>query len=132
MVAPNRINPAIMPSTNVFTQNALFLGQGYVIVESLKSSMKTIFALDNNFTDPVMIINTLKRQKHFKNMKFSKDAQTIMTLPNAGGNSINSEALSCDILGTMFNAKLQARQVRVELLGTLTDFAGPWKQTQTH
>ena len=49
-----------------------------------------------------------------------------MTLPNAGGRSENSEALSCDVLGTMFGARLIATEMELKywpLNSKITDFS---------
>jgi len=59
-------------------------------------------------------------------MKISKGAQTIQTIPNAGGTSVNSEVFSFEIIHTMFNAQLEATEMELEYfpLGSkITDYS---------
>ena len=103
------------------------MGKDYTVVESMKSSMITNSALSNTFSDPVFIRNTFKKvSRDFTKMRLSEDAKTIMRLPNAGGNSVHSEALSCDMLNIMFDAQLEATEMELEYfpLGSkITDFS---------
>mmetsp|Transcript_84440 Transcript_84440/g.126590 ORF Transcript_84440/g.126590 Transcript_84440/m.126590 type:complete len:235 (-) Transcript_84440:22-726(-) len=111
---------------NVPTKTVLCLGNDYTVVESMESSMKTQMALTNTFTEPIFITNTFNRQKNFPKMKLGKDAKTIMRLPNAGGNSIHSEALSCDMLNVMFDAKLEKTEMELKYFpmnSKITDYS---------
>mmetsp|Transcript_20599 Transcript_20599/g.26048 ORF Transcript_20599/g.26048 Transcript_20599/m.26048 type:complete len:209 (-) Transcript_20599:25-651(-) len=102
------------------------VGTDYTIVESMKSSMLTQTALSTTFREPVFIRNTFKRNKAFQKMTFTDDANTIMTVPNAGGNSVNSEALSCDMLNTLFDASLEATEMQLAYFpmnSKITDFS---------
>lgn len=112
--------------TSTVSQNALYVGSEYVILEPLYCSLVTQSGLRTTFAESVFTRNTLIRSKEFSRMKLSKDARTIMTLPNAGGQSEHSEALSCDVLGTMFGARLIATEMELKYWpanSKITDFS---------
>jgi hypothetical protein len=54
------------------------------------------------------------RIRQFEQIDFCSGARRIWTLPNAGGNSVNSEVLSFEVLQTMFNAELVATEMELE------------------
>lgn len=51
------------------------------------------------------LFNPINRVQHSK-IAFSKDALRILNEPNAGGTSENSEAMSMEVLGRVFGARL--------------------------
>ena len=71
------------------------------------------------------IITYFDQIKPFKKMKFTKDASRILNTPNAGGSSIESEALSFEILKKNFNAHLLKTEMEVEYFpegGSINDY----------
>ena len=105
--------------------NVLILGSDYIIVENTRSSLMIQSAISDPSFESIIIYNEFRRHREFPYMNLSWDAQTIMNLPNAGGNSIHSEALSCDVLGTILNAKLKATEMelRYSPLTKITDYS---------
>lgn len=101
------------PEYTRFNQ-AFCLGSDYIIIENMYSSLTVQSAIIDPTFEPIIIHNEFKRKKDFTKMNLSRDAQTIMNLPNSGGTSIHSEALSCDVLGTMLNAKLKATELELQ------------------
>jgi hypothetical protein len=90
-----------------------------------------ITAIRCHDNSPIMITNTLKIQesstcRSFSQLQYSEGAQRIQKLPNAGGNSANSEVLSFEVLNCVLNAKLKATEMELEYcpLGSkITDFS---------
>ncbi len=54
------------------------------------------------------------RANHTSGMSWSSDAKKMIDLPNAGGTSVFSEALSLEILQRAFNAKLEKTEMEIE------------------
>ena len=98
----------------------------YSVTQSVHCALNVQQALDENFSEPFLCKNKLKRECAFEEMKFCSGSNVILSSPNAGGNSINSEALSFDVLNTMFGAKLKETEMELEyfpLNSKITDFS---------
>eukprot|EP01094_Clydonella_sp_ATCC50884_P019755 TRINITY_DN3934_c0_g1_i1.p1 TRINITY_DN3934_c0_g1~~TRINITY_DN3934_c0_g1_i1.p1 ORF type:complete len:306 (-),score=126.97 TRINITY_DN3934_c0_g1_i1:237-1154(-) len=62
----------------------------------------------------------------FSSIEFGPAARTLLTLPNAGGNSKASEALSLELLVRQLNAKLQCTEMELEYFpygSKITDYS---------
>lgn len=60
-----------------------------------------------------------------KELRFSKGAFRLLTLPNAGGNSVMSEALSFELMQRCFRATLSKTEMEVQYFpmgGSMTDY----------
>lgn len=104
--------------------------QQYCITQSNRSAMVLQHVLKNNFSykEPILITNKfqLKNKPTINNINLSKGANKILQIPNAGGTSTYSEAISFDILNTMFDAQLEATEMELEyfpLNSKITDFS---------
>ena len=67
-----------------------------------------------------------KTKRNFENINFCDGAVKIFNLPNAGGNSVNSEALSFEYFNAMYGATLEATEMELKYfpLGSkITDFS---------
>ena len=52
------------------------------------------------------MVTDFESRRRFRDMILTTSAEKIRDEPNAGGNSVVSEALSCEMLTTVFGAKL--------------------------
>lgn len=62
----------------------------------------------------------------FSDVRFGAAARTLLTLPNAGGNSKASEALSLELLSRQLNASLQCTEMELEYFpygSKITDYS---------
>jgi hypothetical protein len=66
----------------------------------------------------------LSRRPSLDEMHLSAGAQRVLTTPNAGGSSIASEALSCEVLCRVMGAQLLETEMGVVYKGrcSMTDF----------
>jgi hypothetical protein len=93
--------------------------------ETISDSLITQFSL-RNIEEPAFVRNYLKPFKNWNSMTLSSGGQKIKTLPNAGGNSVNSEVFSFEVLQFLVNANLQATEMELEYfpLGSkITDYS---------
>lgn len=63
--------------------------------------------------------------KTINKMSLSADAEKILTVPNAGGNSVISEVVSCELLKKCFQARLIKTEMEVDYFpegGSITDY----------
>lgn len=91
-------------------------------------STHSIFQFENLFTDlnnSGCIVTHFDKLKPFKKMSLSFEALRILNTPNAGGNSIVSEALSFEFFKKYTNAKLLKTEMEVEYFpegGSINDY----------
>jgi hypothetical protein len=93
------------------------LNQNYTIRCSLKEfiRIKGILYHNSGITPKQGIFrHHYKERKALKDFKISVGAVKIYKEPNAGGSSINSEALSADVLGELYNAKNIVTEMEIE------------------
>ncbi|KAF9172541.1 hypothetical protein BGX21_005423 [Mortierella sp. AD011] len=64
-----------------------------------------------------VIINTsIPRRKRFDDMDWSEDAKRMLNTPNAGGSSLLSEVLSCEMLSRCLGATLAKTEMEIRYL----------------
>lgn len=91
----------------------------------MSESFKMQLALED-VKERLFTKNLLKPSKRFENFTFCEGAQKIFRLPNAGGNSVNSEALSLELLNSLYGATLEATEMELRYfpLGSkITDYS---------
>lgn len=82
--------------------------------------------LTSSSTESLIVRNNFRAVKPRESFKLTDGSQKILNIPNAGGNSVWSEVLSCEILSTLFNAKLLRTEMELEYwpMGCkITDFS---------
>jgi hypothetical protein len=70
-------------------------------------------------------ITWFNQMKPFKRMKLTKEAVQIRNTPNAGGSSVESETLSCEMFRKCWNARLLKTEMEVAYFpegGSITDY----------
>lgn len=97
---------------------------GYHVDMTLRESFATLDYLwsfepetEDEEMKPIVVRNwwhLKKPSRGLKGIKPSADALKIFTEPNAGGKSINSEALSMEMLGTMWGAREVITEMALE------------------
>jgi hypothetical protein len=91
-------------------------------------SNHSIFEIENLVTNENMngcILTHFDQIKEFKKMQLSNEAFRILTTPNAGGNSIQSEVLSFEFFKKYINAFLLKTEMEVQYFpegGSINDF----------
>jgi len=70
-------------------------------------------SIENKFK-PSFIITELKLFKTFQEIKFSEGSKKMLSIPNAGGNSVISEVISFEILKSAFKAKFLKTEMEIE------------------
>jgi len=97
----------------------------YRIIEKMSNYIQTISSFQN-LEAALFITNQLKVNEKFNNINFCEGSCRIRDLPNAGGNSANSEVLSFEMLNCLLNANLRATEMELEYspLGSkITDYS---------
>ena len=97
----------------------------FKIIEKMTNYIQTISSFQN-LEEPLFIKNQFKVNNKFNNIQFCEGACRIRDLPNAGGNSANSEVLSFEVLNCLLNANLRATEMELEYspLGSkITDYS---------
>ena len=107
----------VLPTCNVV------VSESFVLTYST-----TIFQIEKiikNTKDSGCLINYFDQIKLFEKIRLTDDAKRIMFTPNAGGNSVESETLSFEMLKKSFNAKLLKTEMEVTYWpqgGSITDY----------
>eukprot|EP01095_Lingulamoeba_sp_RSL-Kostka_P012520 TRINITY_DN4984_c2_g1_i1.p1 TRINITY_DN4984_c2_g1~~TRINITY_DN4984_c2_g1_i1.p1 ORF type:complete len:325 (+),score=90.77 TRINITY_DN4984_c2_g1_i1:287-1261(+) len=97
----------------------------YKIVQSITEDMKANYILEQG-EESGLVCNYITPMKNYHDIELCEGANRMMHVPNAGGNSVNSEALSFEMLNKMYNAQLEATEMELEYypLGSkITDYA---------
>lgn len=77
---------------------------------------------ENGFVGTCALLSS----ESFSSVQFGENATTLLSLPNAGGNSKASEALSLELLNRQLNAKLQCTEMELEYFpfgSKITDYS---------
>ncbi len=88
----------------------------------------TIFQIEKlikNTQNSGSLISYFDQTKLFNKIRLTDDAKRLMFTPNAGGNSVESETLSFEMLKKSFNAKLLKTEMEVSywpMGGSITDY----------
>ena len=72
-----------------------------------------------------LVLTELTPMKCFSSMSLSKDSHRMKSLPNAGGNSVESEVLSYEMLYRCFGAQLHKTELEMSYFpegGSITDY----------
>jgi len=92
-----------------------FLRNEFTITSPFRNHFELEAAvLDDSRT--AFVTNEIVFHKQKESIAFNEGSMRIFTVPNAGGNSIWSEALSYEILANLFNAKLQRTEMELEYI----------------
>lgn len=85
---------------------------------TIASPFSNTFAFDSCMHSPTqgsIIKNLVEVHAHRKeSIALCEGSRRILTVPNAGGNSVWSEVLSCEVLTTLFHAKLLRTEMELE------------------
>jgi len=87
--------------------------QDYTIVDTIANSLQADYSLMQH-DENLFMSNTFAPTGKFSDIALCPGAVRIKTLPNAGGTSVNSEALSFEVLRRMFNARLHATEMELQ------------------
>ena len=72
------------------------------------------------------LINLFQSESKFPDLTLSPDGYKILTTPNAGGSSIESEVMSFELMRLIFGAKLFRTEMEIEYFpmgGSITDYS---------
>jgi hypothetical protein len=83
--------------------NFIAFTESYVIRCSIREHASTLLSIWERESQGGIFQHHYKATKKLEHFKLSDDAIKIYKEPNAGGSSINSEALSADVLGKLYN-----------------------------
>lgn len=97
-----RYEPILLPRTSACM---LVCGSGFVIKQDLANHLmvKNILS-DPEDPRPFLVRNYWKTIKSLSDMDVCESAAKIFAEPNAGGNSVNSEGLSMEVLSQLYGA----------------------------
>ncbi|CAF0816765.1 unnamed protein product [Brachionus calyciflorus] len=112
-----------LPEKHIGNLSNLLINENFLLTcnESTSQVEKLIQDVNKNG----FVITYFHQVKSFKTMKLTIDARRIQDTPNAGGSSIESEALSFEILKKFFNAELLKTEMEVVYFpegGSITDY----------
>ena len=79
-------------------QNTCILSDDYVITLPMTQCGEIWWSIESNSSTPLLVRNRFKSSKPVDQMDLSPGAIQILNLPNAGGNSLESEVLSFELL----------------------------------
>eukprot|EP00128_Syssomonas_multiformis_P014028 Colp12_sorted_trinity150504_noHs@20649 len=118
--------------TAAFRQSALFefgYQAAHLLSENFSVSMpktaNTILSSALKADRSVFIVTEFDPFRHFDDMKLTEAAKRMQFEPNAGGNSVESEVLSFEVLHKCFNARLDKTEMQIRywpLGGSITDY----------
>jgi len=100
------------PSTT--TPTTLIASEDFTISLPTVQYGEIRWAVESNCASPILVSNRFRSRNKFENMDYSPDALKILHLPNAGGNSLESEVLSFEVLHRCFGAKLLKTEMEIE------------------
>lgn len=134
--------------------NSVFLRRDFIVRESLSSSIfkfkRKIQQVSNSNNNNNNCNNQKKEQQNIKNLKrtynlpetglvinifealvvkekisLNAGSQRMLSLPNAGGSSVWSEVLSCELITSLFNASLFKTEMEINYLpgSKITDYS---------
>lgn len=100
------------------------IGDNFITSYKLKQALR-LDHLITNLNSCGVLMTDVYLNRSIQNMYLSEAAQKILSVPNAGGNSVNSEVLSFEFLNNCFNAALIKTEMEVEYFpegGSITDY----------
>ncbi len=118
--------PAIISKllTEIISYNKnLFINENFIL-----TSEQTLFEIERLVTrtnENGWIVTVFRQAKSFDKMNLSAEARRIVNTPNAGGDSVKSEAMSFELLNKFFNAKLLKTEMEITYFpqgGSITDY----------
>jgi hypothetical protein len=100
------------------------LGSGFTIA----SPAKNYFEVHRALTNPEQmsfLVNTLRMMTPPEEVQLSEGGHRLLTVPNAGGNSVWSEVMSFEVLRLLFGARLLRTEMEIEYTwnSKITDYA---------
>lgn len=107
-------NGAIARSTISRTKPALVCGYDFSITYELGFEMNLRRNLELDEPQPAFYWNTMTRHANWDRFRLSAVAQKVLDSPNAGGNSIVSEAVSAEILHRLYRAHDIKTEMEIE------------------
>ncbi|CAG5123681.1 unnamed protein product, partial [Candidula unifasciata] len=81
--------------------------------------------LVNESSDGGLVMSSFRPLDDIGSMQLTAGGYRILSVPNAGGNSVLSEVLSFELLSRCFSAKLKQTEMEVEYFphgGSITDY----------
>ena len=73
-----------------------------------------------------VLVNLFQTESKFSDLTLSPDGYKILTTPNAGGSSIESEVMSFELMRLIYGAKLYRTEMEIEYFpigGSITDYS---------
>jgi len=102
----------------------ILVNENFVSTLKLKNGLQ-FDALLANASDNGFLLSELKLNRSVCNMSLSANGKKLLMVPNAGGNSVNSEVMSYEFLKSCFDAELIKTEMEVEYFpegGSITDY----------
>jgi len=94
--------------------NTFLLSDDYVIILATTQAAEVKYNIETESMHPLLVRNRFRTNKPVEEMDLSPGALQILHLPNAGGNSLESEVLSFELLHRCFGATLLKTEMEIE------------------
>jgi hypothetical protein len=107
----------------IINNKNIFINENFTL-----TSEQTLFEIERLVTrncENGWIVTVFRQTKLFDKIKLSTEARRIVNTPNAGGDSVKSEAMSFELLNKFLNAKLLMTEMEVTYFpegGSITDY----------
>jgi hypothetical protein len=105
--------------------NTLVFNENMLIKHKTIESQKLRNSIECNYK-PSFIVTNLKLYKTFEKMNFSEGSKKMLSIPNAGGNSVISEVISYEIIKSAFGAIFLKTEMEIEYFpfgSKITDYS---------
>ncbi|CAG8540857.1 6024_t:CDS:1 [Paraglomus brasilianum] len=115
MVKSRNLKEEFLNSENLSDNNShLFVPFSDITVHTTSHDLlNLLLGLTEKSYGGLIKLNVNAHEKTFKDIKLSKGAAKMLTLPNAGGTSMLSEVFSCEIMERILGAELSKTEMEV-------------------
>jgi hypothetical protein len=106
-----------------FSNQNLFINENFTMTS--EQNLFEIERLVTNNYENGWVATVFSQRKMFDRMKLSAEAVRLANTPNAGGDSVKSEAMSFELLNRFFNARLLKTEMEITYWpegGSITDY----------
>jgi len=94
-------------------QNTFLVSSDYKITMPMTQPMDIHWNIETQSSIPLLVRNRFRSSKSVEQMDLSPGALQILHLPNAGGNSLESEVLSFELLHRCYGAELLETEMEI-------------------
>lgn len=94
--------------------DSLRITNNFYILSHVENNIKVRQIIENNLSCRYFNIDYFKELRAIEKFEYSKDGRKVMEMPNAGGNSKISEALSVEYLATLYSGKDVKTEMEIE------------------